>query len=69
MCLILNDYRDTDVRIYEYKSTVNGITTQILLSVCVILVFTEYLSDQFVTVHKKYSKIPPSSSIPFATRM
>jgi hypothetical protein len=69
MYLILNGYQDGAVLINRHKSMVTQ--KQKLLAVNEILILfsrDKCRSVKFVTVHNKYSKIPPSTSIQFATR-
>jgi hypothetical protein len=43
--------------------------SEILLTVNLILILIQCLNDKFVTVHNKCSKIPPSTSVYFETRL
>jgi hypothetical protein len=66
MCLLLNGYRDRALRMYKYKSTVKG-DNEREITYCLALI--SCLNDKFVTVHNKCSKIPPSTSKHFVTRV
>jgi hypothetical protein len=64
MCLILNIYQEGAIWTYKYKSNMNDHKEE-LITVKFILILLWCLNDNFVTVHNKCLKIPPSSSVHF----
>jgi hypothetical protein len=69
MCLILNGYRETAVRIYKYKSIVNDNKEKETTYRSHNLILVLCLNDKFVTAHSKCPKIPPSTPMHFAYRV